>query len=401
MRILIYFSSLIISTILLGQNSDANKLNNEISVLNDAHKYEETIIKLENILTDRKSTHYDKYNAYLQKYITFKRLYNYPEAEANLNLALEEGQKSDQKREVETRIQIEKLFIAFDLLDFAKVEQLLPKIDEKNLPLINDETRAFYLSVIATLGMKKGDYQLAENYFNQAIEVLETDNAKHLPNIYRKKIGLYQLTKNHELALDAFETGLYYAKKYSMDVYILNMYEQITHYYSEIGDYKNAYQNRIIVNELATKYDALNQSGKVLLLEKQLINNRNDIELEYQKTVRIFLYILSSVLIILIIVLYKLFKTNKQKRVLIERENNLIRKELTLITQELNEKGETKVDLDQYNLSERQLEIIQLVKQGKTNKEIGEALFISENTVKYHLKIIYTILAIETRASLK
>lgn len=99
--------------------------------------------------------------------------------------------------------------------------------------------------------------------------------------------------------------------------------------------------------------------------------------------------------------MYLLFKANKQKRELIERENNLMRKELEQLTLELSEKEEsTTENFKEYNLSERQLEIIELVKQGKTNKEIALKLFISENTVKYHLKNIYTVLKIENRFDL-
>lgn len=40
------------------------------------------------------------------------------------------------------------------------------------------------------------------------------------------------------------------------------------------------------------------------------------------------------------------------------------------------------------NLSKRELEVLQLVAGGTTNKEVAEALFISENTVKGHLSRI-------------
>lgn len=66
------------------------------------------------------------------------------------------------------------------------------------------------------------------------------------------------------------------------------MYEALTHYYSDIEDWENAYKNRIIVNDLATKYDAINQSGKLQLLEKQLLNNRNNLEIRNEK---IFVFI--------------------------------------------------------------------------------------------------------------
>ncbi len=49
-------------------------------------------------------------------------------------------------------------------------------------------------------------------------------------------------------------------------------------------------------------------------------------------------------------------------------------------------------------LSERELEIIYWVRVGKTNQEIGEILFISQNTVKSHLKRIFSKLNVTTRA---
>ncbi len=49
-------------------------------------------------------------------------------------------------------------------------------------------------------------------------------------------------------------------------------------------------------------------------------------------------------------------------------------------------------------LSERELEILYWVRVGKTNQEIGEILFISQNTVKSHLKRIFGKLNVTTRA---
>ena len=48
-------------------------------------------------------------------------------------------------------------------------------------------------------------------------------------------------------------------------------------------------------------------------------------------------------------------------------------------------------------LSERENEVLNLVGTGNTNKEIGEELFISENTVKVHLRSILTKLNLRNR----
>lgn len=49
-------------------------------------------------------------------------------------------------------------------------------------------------------------------------------------------------------------------------------------------------------------------------------------------------------------------------------------------------------------LTERELEVVKLVAEGGSNKQIAAALFISENTVKVHLKNIFVKLEAESRA---
>jgi DNA-binding NarL/FixJ family response regulator len=51
-------------------------------------------------------------------------------------------------------------------------------------------------------------------------------------------------------------------------------------------------------------------------------------------------------------------------------------------------------------VSQREKEIVQLVAQGFHNKEIGENLFISEQTVKNHLSNIFDKLGVSDRLEL-
>ena len=52
----------------------------------------------------------------------------------------------------------------------------------------------------------------------------------------------------------------------------------------------------------------------------------------------------------------------------------------------------------QSKLSARELEVLELVAQGKTNKDIAASLMISESTVKYHLRNILDKLHLDNRA---
>ncbi|TGN27356.1 winged helix-turn-helix transcriptional regulator [Empedobacter tilapiae] len=199
--------------------------------------------------------------------------------------------------------------------------------------------------------------------------------------------------------MQAFEKGIYYAKKYNMDLYIYNMYDSLSYHYAKFKKWEKAYETRVILAELSTKLDAINQSGKLQILEQEIQNNRSNLEIRNQKNIKIFLFIISFFLIVLIIVIYKLYQTNKEKRILVENENQRMRDKLTELSNQISNKNNiSKHNADR--LSERQTEIVNLVKKGLTNKEIAEQLFISENTVKYHLKSIYTLLGIDSRNSL-
>ncbi|HWD54357.1 MAG TPA: response regulator transcription factor [Acidimicrobiales bacterium] len=49
-------------------------------------------------------------------------------------------------------------------------------------------------------------------------------------------------------------------------------------------------------------------------------------------------------------------------------------------------------------LTERESEILSLLPMGLTNRELGSQLFVSENTVKTHLRSLYTKLGVRNRA---
>lgn len=59
-----------------------------------------------------------------------------------------------------------------------------------------------------------------------------------------------------------------------------------------------------------------------------------------------------------------------------------------------------KTDISLFGLTEREIELIRLVSQGLNNKEISEALFLSEGTVKNNISTILSKLALRDRTQL-
>ena len=59
-----------------------------------------------------------------------------------------------------------------------------------------------------------------------------------------------------------------------------------------------------------------------------------------------------------------------------------------------------KTDISSFGLTEREIELIRLVSQGLNNKEISEALFLSEGTVKNNISTMLSKLALRDRTQL-
>lgn len=76
-----------------------------------------------------------------------------------------------------------------------------------------------------------------------------------------------------------------------------------------------------------------------------------------------------------------------------------------IITRNNEEKSASKEEplfqiKNKYNLTDRELEVLSLLWEGATNKEIADELFISVNTCKYHISKIYIKLDINSRAQI-
>ena len=397
---------------LSAREIDPKTLENEIHRLNDDGKYEKSIIRLEEIIGDPHSTAFDRYNAYLQKAFTYKRVFNYTESANNLNLAATEGAKSEHKEEARVRIAVEKFFIIFDLQKNRQARAMVHDIEKLNLNLLDEETHALYTSALAVLDIQDGKYNDAEAKINECIAVFQKINPSHLPNMYSKKMLLYEKMKKPEAEiLNAFNTGLQYANEFNSAYYRKSIYVNIWEYYVRTNKPEKAEIYRKLADDV--KYDdsfAVNdKSLKLAAVEKQIQNNRIKHEQEKrEKTQHLMILILLGTGA-LAFVFYIILNSDRKKRLAAEKQNNEMRAKLeTAILNAGSENSQNKdenypihPEQQQYQFSERQLQIIELVKEGKTNKEIGAELFISENTVKYHLKNIYNELGIENRNELK
>ena len=384
-----------------GQSEKLKKLENQIKTFNDNLQYEKSIAVLNEIITNEQSTHYEKYYAYLLESFTHKRLFNYTKTLHKLDLALAEGLQSDQKEEVKNTIDAEKCFVYFDTQDYPKAEALITQLRKLNFKHLTIPTQSWIIMQDGYIKMLKKDYVKSEQLLNEAAALVKANSPENLPNIYGKKMELFNKMNLFEKRDTAFKEGLLLAKKYNKVKYEMYLYQVMRNIFQENEDYKNAFFTQKKYDSIVKYYNATAANGKLELAEKKLENENRQLKEQNEKYIDYILYGVILSLCLLLFFAIRLYRSNKERRILAEKENIRIHNEIERLTIEIDERGNHKINLALYDLTDRQKEIIYLIQEGKSNKEIASQLFVSENTIKYHLKVIYEILDIEHRTELK
>lgn len=384
-----------------GQPDNIKALENQIKTYNDKLQYEKSIALLSEITNSEDATHYEKYYAYLYKSYTYKRLFNYTKTLYNLDLALAEGLKSDHKEEVTNNIVAEKCFAYFDTQDYKKAEALIASLRKLNFKHLSIPTKSWIIMQDGYIKMLDKKYKESEVLLDEAILIVTKNSPENLPNIYGKKIELYNKMRLYDKRDQAFQLGINLSKKYNKVKYEMYLYQVMRNVFYENEDYKNAFYTQKKYDSIVKFYNATDANAKLELSEKKFEDENRKLKEQNKKYIDYILYGIILSLCLLLFFAIRLYRSNKERRILAEKENIRIHNEIERLTIEIDERGNHKINLALYDLTDRQKEIIHLIQEGKSNKEIASQLFVSENTIKYHLKVIYEILDIEHRTELK
>jgi ATP/maltotriose-dependent transcriptional regulator MalT len=191
------------------------------------------------------------------------------------------------------------------------------------------------------------------------------------------------------------------AKKHNKIKYEMYLYQVMRNIFQENKDFKNAFYTQKKYDSIVKFYNATDANGKLELAEKKLEDENQKLKEQNEKYIDYILYGIIISLCLLLFFAIRLYRSNKERRILAEKENSRIHDEIERLTIEIDERGNKKINISLFDLTDRQKEIIHLIQEGKSNKEIASQLFVSENTIKYHLKVIYEILDIAHRTELK
>jgi len=158
------------------------------------------------------------------------------------------------------------------------------------------------------------------------------------------------------------------------------------------------FQNQAIVAEMETRYQVKEKNRTIELLKLQ--EKLRDKQIKWQT-------MLLSSMVVLLILLTILFYSHRRRAQLSQQKLNLeLRNYLLQVTEMQRELDNKKEDcgkkgnlqqIENANLSKQEMKVIRLIAEGYKNAEIAEKLFISQNTVKTHIKNIYSKLDVKNR----
>lgn len=371
---------LLLSSGTSAQKISPDSLDKVIYEYNNAFEYEKSIALLSTMLADPQISPAGKSKLYLYKSYTYKRLFNYGQAMYNLDLAIDAALKSAEAEKLVAEMKAEKAFIYFDTQAYEKAAGIMKELEDQGYRNLDPQHVAFLLLQASFLHIREKDYTAAEKNLNDAIELARRHSPQDLPLFYGKKIHLYNATGRYDMRDSAFQEGYREAEKTGIIKYQMYLYEVLKGELYAVKDHASALKAQKKYDSLAYVYNYTGYDGKAQVLDKKIEDGKKLHELSRQKKQKTFLLAAVLILLFLIPVIYFY-----RKRV--------------------PESGEAisagVFDLSRYDLTIRQREIIVLVQQGKSNKEIADMLYISENTVKYHLKGIYETLAVKRRTQLQ
>ncbi len=380
--------------LLWGQSFDPMKLEREIIDLGRQENYDEAIEKLQRLVLGPKTSPEAKAEAYFLKHEIYSKIGIYTEAESNLTWFLQQAERSNLPvKEYEGRYLLSTAILYCKKLAYQKAIEKLELI--RNYSTDYEPTQyALYLFLEGIQKMEEKDYVRAEIDLKASIELLKQELSDYLPTVYKELLRLYAEVNDLDKAEETYEEGLHYGQLLKVQSEVFQLYRFMADYYQKIGRNKESLALAETLLVTGTAYNIPHVSSRMYFVEQKVLQESKDQQQVQTKRIQYLLFFSVCLFCLLLGISYKAYKKNRSNKELIEQENQELKTNYTSLKEEKKKLEEEPV------LSERQNDILKLVKQGKTNKEIATILCISQNTVKYHLKIIYDLLKINGRSDL-
>ncbi len=251
------------------------------------------------------------------------------------------------------------------------------------------------------------------------------NNPDYLSDVHQNLGTHYFEQHNYPQAINHLQEALQIPGENITGVLLFENHKRLAEAYAAIGnpqqaylhlEQSNAYRDSIYaiehqqaIQEAREKYETERKEKELALKDLELAQSN----LAARRKTTIILFLVGGIVIasLLAFIVFRHYRERQRKKLIMsEQRLQKYREELEVlrlgIQSHLNKAPAkidvniTQADINQYlvdPLTEREVEILTEIASGKTNKAVAEAVFVSENTVKYHLKNIYLKLDVKNR----
>ncbi len=377
-----------------SQKLDIDKLGDKIYEFNNKLEYKKSQDTLLTLLQKEDVSPNDKVQLNILMSFTFKRLQDY----VSVLYYLQEAKKIATQNNLQGQfnpIEAQFAYAYFDTQDFKKSREIMDKISAQNYKNLSPDDKSKILMQEGYISFLDKDFAKAESFYASASSLMQKYSACDLPIIYGKQIQLYFVQKNPDKALQLYKTGIQKAKSCKILKYEMYLTEVLINIYKDTKDAENALKFGNKYDSLAKIYNSPENLSK-LHLEKEILAQKSEEEQKKSKWIIIAIYSLATLLLLAVIffvVRYAIQHRNKNRE-----HNKTIEEMKQMLINYEDKKNNNSVETA---LNSKQAIMVQMLKDGKTNKEIAKYFNLSEDGVKYHIKKVYEILKINNRKELK
>ncbi|MCB9232938.1 MAG: tetratricopeptide repeat protein [Bacteroidia bacterium] len=293
-------------------------------------------------------------------------------------------------------------------------------------PAENSTLKSTLLNNLGNAFNKKGEVDKALSAYQKAYEItLEMNDVAHQITVLSNLGIIYNRKGDYNRALGYLFKGLPLVEQNGELHKELLLVERIAAAYQGLGKYKEAVtylQRQIALNdsifslesaeniqELEVKYEAAKKEKEIAVKDLDLARSQAQ---NRQKVLLIILLCSGFVVLALVALLFfrnYRYQQRRKEALALEKlreysqQIELLRASVDMQLADARASFPIHISQDDLNrnlldpLSDREMDVLKQIGSGKTNKQIAEEIFVSENTVKFHLKNIYLKLDVQNR----
>ncbi|MBC7571836.1 MAG: DNA-binding response regulator [Spirosoma sp.] len=401
-----------------GQTTPFQQLENQVYTNNNRLQYKKSQALLLPILDNPAYTTNERYQAAVLLSYTYKRLGDYESTQQYLETAGQLTPKTSRPDSNMAQIRAQQALAYFDVHAYAKSAGLMRALEQTRFRYIDRENRAKLRHQQGYLLFLDKCYPEAEATYDRAMTDLRVASPCDMPMILVKKMQLYAAMNDMDRALAALRESNQYADSCDIIKYQIYAYDELKAIYKSRNDPAGVTQTIGLLDSLNKVYAQAENIAELHSQRETMERQNHSRQLATEQTRLSFSLVGVGGLLLLATILGVILYLYRARQTRLEAELARMKAELRAVVTQAQALPFTNpvpparfvlVDLPQPmlparpnsgELSDRQRDVLDGIVAGLTNKEIADKLFVSENTVKYHVKNIYQLLAVKDRVDL-